>query len=181
MSCFEVEENDFDLALIKYNNYYLKELTYYGSSKTEQMMMLLGLGQELNIIEKNIIENHYNYYVEMIMNDITDPSIYYVQKILFIFTNIISKMFVLFITNEINTEECHYKSRYLIGCIENYINKIIEPIESNLEHIIKSNNIFKLDYSFLYLKRFIEMNKKKFTSRNVFEKINKVLKLFEKK
>jgi hypothetical protein len=90
-------------------------------------------------------------------------------------------MFVLFISNEINTEEYHYKSRYLIGCLENYIYKIIEPIESNLEHIIKSNNIFKLDYSFIYLKKFIEMNKNKFTSKDKFEKINKVVKLFEKK
>ncbi len=44
-------------------------------------------------------------------------------------------------TNKINTEEKHYKSRYLIGCIENYLKKIIKPIETDLEHIVKSNNI----------------------------------------
>ena len=184
MTYFEVNDNDndndIDLILIKYSNYYLKELSYYGSSTIEQMIMLIGLGQELNKIEKNIICNYYNHYVGIVMNDITDPNIYYMHKIIFTCTNIIIRMIVLFITNEVKTEEYYYKSRYLIGCVENYINKIIDPIESKLEDFIKLNMIFKLDYPLIYLKKYIDMNKKNFTSKDKFEKINKIVKLFEK-
>lgn len=180
MNCFEVVDNDLDIALIKFTDYYLKELTYYGSSKTKQMMMLITMGQELCTIEKNIIDNYYNYYVSTIINDITDPNIYYIQKILFTFTNMIVKMIVLFVSNETNTEEYHYKSRYLIGCVENYINKIIEPIETKLKHIIGSNKIFKLNYPLVYIKNYIETNKTLFTSRDKFVKLNEVVRLFEK-
>jgi hypothetical protein len=138
------------------------------------------LGQELNIIEKNIIDNYYNYYVSIIINDITDPNIYYIQKILFTFTNMIIKMIVLFVSNETNTEEYHYKSRYLIGCVENYVNKIIEPIENKLEYIIRKNIIFKLNYPLVYIKNYIETNKTLFTSRDKFEKLNEIVALFDK-
>lgn len=179
MSCFESIDIDFDFELIKYANYYLDELTYYGTSKTEQMMILISVGQELTAIEKNIINNYYNHYVEIIMKDINNPNIYYLQKILFTFTNIILHMVVLFVTNKTNTEEYKYKSMYLIGCIENYINKIIEPIETKLKYVIKSNTIFKLDYPLIYLKKYIETYKSKFTSKDKFEKIKKVAELFE--
>lgn len=178
MNCFEVVDDDLDIVLIKYTDYYLKEFTYYGSSKTEQMMMLITMGQKLNIIEKNIINNYYNYYVSIIINDITDPTIYYIQKILFTLTNMIIKMIVLFASNEINTEEYHYKSIYLIGCVENYVNKIIEPIETKLKHIISSNTIFKLNYPLVYIKNYIETNKTLFTSREKIEKLNKIIILF---
>jgi len=180
MNCFEIDDDDLDIILIKFTNYYLKELTYYGSSKTEQMIMLITMGQELSTIEKNIINNYYNYYVEIIMKDITNSNIYYVQKILFAFTNMIIQMIVLFVSNETNTEEYHYKSRYLIGCVENYINKIIEPIENKLIHIIRTNKIFELNYPLVYIKNFIKINKTVFTSRDKFEKLNKVVRLFEK-
>lgn len=180
MNCFEVADNDLDIILIKFTDYYLKELTYYGSSKTDQMMMLITMGEELGIIEKNIIDNYYNYYVGTIINDITDPNIYYVRKILFTFTNMIIKMIVLFVSNETNTEEYHYKSRYLIGCVENYVNKIIEPIENKSEHIIGSNKIFKFNYPLMYIKNYIETNKTLFTSRDKFEKLKKIVVLFEK-
>ena len=179
MSCFESTNDDFDLELIKFSNYYLNELTHYGTSKTEYMMTLISIGQELNIIEKNIIENYYNYYVENVMKDIKDPNIYYMQKILFTFTNIILQMIELFMSNEANTEEYHYKSMYLIGCVENYINKIIEPIETKFKYIIKSNTIFKLNYPLTYFKKYIEIYKSKFTSKDKFEKIKKVIELFE--
>ena len=55
-------------------------------------------------------------------------------------------MIVLFVSNQINTEEYYYKSRYLIGCIENYVNKIIEPIENKLEHIIEDGEILNEQY-----------------------------------
>lgn len=180
MNCFEVAYNDLDIVLIKFTNYYLKELTYYGSSKTEQMMMLITMGQELGMIEKNIIDDYYNYYVSTIINNNSDPNIYYIQKILFTFTNMIIKMIVLFVSNETNTEEYHYKSRYLIGCVENYVNKIIEPIENKLEHIISSNKIFKLNYPLMYIKNYIDTNKTLFTSRDKFEKLKKIVVLFEK-
>lgn len=179
MDYFEAANDDFDLELIKFSNYYLNELTHFGTSKNERMMMLISMGQELTVMEKNIIDNHYNYYVDMIIKDISDPNIYYVQKILYIFTNIILRMIVLFVSNETNTDEYYYKSMYLIGCIENYINKIIEPIETKLEYIIKTNKIFKLDYPTTYFKKYIETNKSIFTSRDKFEKLNKVIKFFE--
>lgn len=179
MSCFESTDNDFDLELIKFSNYYLNELTYYGTSKTEHMMTLITIGQKLTTMEKNIIDNYYNHYVEIIIKNIDDPNIYYMQKILFTFTNIILKMVILFMSNESNTEEYKYKSIYLIGCVENYINKIIEPIETKLKYIIKSNTIFKLDYPLTYLKKYIFTYKSKFTSRDKFEKIKKVVELFE--
>lgn len=180
MSCFEAVDNDFDLELIKFSNYYLNELTHYGSSKTKHMMTLITMGQELTAMEKNIIDNHYSHYVNMVKKNTVDPNIYYVQKILYVFTNIISRMIVLFVSNETNTEEYHYKSMYLIGCVENYISKIIEPIETKLKYVISSNKIFKLDYPLTYLKKYIEVNKTKFTSREKFKKINEIIKLFEK-
>ena len=181
MICYEVKDDiDLDIMLIKYTNYYLKELTYYGSSKTEQMIMLIDLGQKLNIIEKNIINDYYNYYVRTIINDDTNPNIYCVQKILFAFTNTIIKLIILFVSNKTNTKEYHYKSIYLIRCIENYVNQIIKPIGTKLEYIIKSNKIFTLDYSLIYLKKYIETNKTKFASRDGFEKLNKAIELFEK-
>lgn len=180
MSCFEVEYNDFDILMMRYNNYSMKELTYYGSSKTDNMIPLLELSTELGAIEKNIINNYYNHYVESIMNNINNPNIYYVQKILFLFMNNICKMTVLFMSNKISTREYHFKLRHLIICIENCLKLIIEPIESNLEYILKSNNVFKLECSLLDFKKFIEKNKNKFSSKDKFEKINKVIELFEK-
>lgn len=179
MICFESTDNDFDLELIKFSNYYLNELTLYGTSKTEHMMTLISIGQELNTIEKNIIDNHYNHYVEIVMKNIADPNIYYLQKILFTFTNIILQMVGLFVSNEANTEEYKYKSIYLIGCVENYINKIIEPIEIKLKYVIKSNTIFKLYNPLIHLKKYILTYKSKFTSEDKFKKIKKVVELFE--
>lgn len=180
MSCFEAVDNDFDLELIKFTNYYLNELTYYGTSKPEHMIMLISMGQELTTMEKNIIDNYYNYYVGLVMEDIANSNIYCVQKILFTFTNIISRMIELFISNKINTEAYYYKSMYLIGCVENYINKIIEPIETKLEHIVETNKIFKLYYPTTHLKKYINENKTKFTSKEKIKKINKIIELLEK-
>ena len=142
MSCFEVEDNDLDLLLIKYDEYYLSELTFYGSSKTEQMLMLIGLRQELNLIEKNIINNYYNLYVVFVKKDINDPHIYYLLKIFFKLTNLIIKMTMLWVSNKLETEEFEYKSRYLVGVIENYIEKILLPIEPILNPILNLNSNF---------------------------------------
>lgn len=180
MSYFEANDNDndFDFMLIKYGNYYLNELTHYGSLKTEQMMKLVSMSQELTTMEKNIIDNYYNYYVMSFMKDTTSPNVYCVQKILYSFTNIIFHMIELFMSNETNTDEYKFKSVYLIGCIENYINKIIVPIEIKLEHIVKTNNSFELDYPITSFKKFIGANKTKFTSKKTLEKIMVVIDLF---
>ena len=88
MSYFDTENNDIDLILIKYTDNYLKELTYYGTSKIEQMTMLINFGQELNQMEKTIFEKYYNYYVKLVLDDISDPNIYYVHKIFYSTTTI---------------------------------------------------------------------------------------------
>lgn len=179
MSCFELENNNFDLELIKFANSYIKELTYYGTSNTNQMMTLIEIGQEINTMEKNIVEIYYNYYVSDVLNDILNPNIYYLHKILYSFTNLIFKMVGLYMDNISNTEEYLYKSRYIIGCVENYINKIIKPIETKLEEILMANKVFKLEYSTTNLKKFIDLNKTKFTSKNKYDKIYKLITLFE--
>lgn len=181
MSYFEVGEEDLDLILNKYVEYYLKELTFYGSSKTEQMLMLIRLGQELNLMEKKIIDNYYNMYIEYVKKDINDPQIYYLLKIFYTLLNLIIKMTMLMVSNKSDTVEYEYKSRYLVGAIENFIKKILLPIDlkldSKLDLILNSNKIFKLDNSKSYLKKFIELNKKKFTSGEQILKLNKLLDL----
>jgi len=177
MSYFEVGEEDLDIILNKYVEYYLRELTFYGSSKTELMLMLIGLGQELNLMEKNIIDNYYDMYIEFIKIDKDDQHIYYLLKIFFTLTNLIIKMTRLWVSNKLDTEEFEYKSRYLVGAIENFIEKILFPVYSNLDSILNSNKFFKLENPISYLKKFIELNKNKFTSREKILKLNKLLDL----
>lgn len=175
MSYFEVDDNDLDLVLNKYVEYYLRELTFYGSSKTEQMLMLIELGQELNIIEKNIFNNFYDKYIELVKKDTNDPNIYYLLKIFFTLINLIIKMTMLWVSNKLDTEEFEYKSRYLVGVIENFVEKILLPIDLDLNLILNSNSIFKLENSISYLKKFIELNKNKFTTKEKILKLNKLI------
>ena len=179
MSYFDTENNDIDLILIKYTDNYLKELTYYGTSKIEQMTMLINFGQELNQMEKTIFEKYYNYYVKLVLDDISDPNIYYVHKIFYSTTNLIIKMIMLWSMQKSNNEELQYKSRYLIGSLENYIDKVIIPIESNLKNILILNKIFKLEYKTTYLKEFIDINKNKFMSKEKVYLLNKLLNLLD--
>jgi hypothetical protein len=179
MSYFEVGEVDLDLMLNKYVEYYLKELTFYGSSKTKQIIMLIGLGQELNLIEKNIIDNYYNIYVKFVKIDINDQHIYYLLKIFFTLTNLIIKMTMLFESKKSDTIEFEYKSRYLVGVIESFVEKILLPVYSNLDTILNSNKFFKLENPISDLKKFIELNKNKFTSREKIFKLNKLLDLLD--
>lgn len=179
MSYFEVGEDDLDLILDKYVKYYLKELTFYGTSKTEKMLMLIHIGQELNLVEKNIINNYYNKYIDHVKKDVNNPNIYYLQKIFFRLINLIIQMTMLWVSNKLETEEFEYKSIYLVGAIENFVEKIMFPIDSNLNKIFNSNKIFKLENSTSYLKKFIELNKNKFTSREKILKLNKLFNLLD--
>jgi hypothetical protein len=178
-SNFETDNNDLDYILIKYTEYCLLELNKYGSSKTGEMLLILSLGQQLNKIEKNIFDNYYNNYVELVLNDITDTNIYYLQKILFTITNLIIKMIIFYIFSIKKTEETKYKLRYIIGSLENYIEKVIIPIETELKNILYNNTIFKLDYSIKYLREFIEKNKNKFSSIEKINKLNNLLNFFD--
>jgi hypothetical protein len=191
MSTFELSDtdlelNDLELILVKYKDLYLKELTYYGTSKTDKMFMLINLGQKLSSIEKNIIENFYNNYVKIVLNDFKNPNIYYLQKILFVSINIIINMVMLWILNESSgagseseSDEFEYKSRYLVGSIENFVEKIIIPIETILKTIFSLNKTFKLEYPISYLKKFIIINKNKFTSKEKINKLESFIKLIE--
>jgi hypothetical protein len=180
MNNFKINYNeDIDMILIKYTEYYLKELNYYGTSKTEQMLLLISLGQDLNKLEKNIFDNYYNYYVKLVLDNNSDSNIYYLHKIFFVSTNLIIKMIMFWILEQKDTEEFNYKTRYLIGSLENYIEKVIIPIESKLKNILDSNKIFKLEYSTKYLKKFVEINKNKFTSKEKIYKLNNLLNVLD--
>lgn len=179
MSCFEITEDDLDLILIKYVEYHLNELTFYGSSKTEQMLMLIKLDQELNLMEKNIIDNNYMKYVEFVKIDINNPNIYYLQKIFFTSMNLIIRMIMLLKSNKLEIIEFEYKSMYLIEVIENFVKKIISPIDSYLTCILNLNKIFKLENSIRYLKNFVKLNKNKFTSNDSIFKLNKLFNEFD--
>jgi len=162
------------MGVIKYVENYLKELNYYGSSKTEQMLLLIGLGSEISIIEKNIFDN-YNYYVKLVLGDETDSNIYYLHKIFFVSTNLIIKMIMFWLSDDKDTEESNYKLRYLIGSLENYVDKVLIPIESKIKNILSLNKIFKLENSTKYMKQFLEMNKNKFTSKEKINKLNNLI------
>lgn len=175
MSNFEIDNDyDIDMTLIKYTENYLKELNYFGTSKTEQMLLLISLGSEISQIEKYIFDS-YDNYVKLVLNDENDSNIYYLHKIFFASTNLIIKMIKFWILEQKNTKEFNYKLIYLIGSLENYIDNVIEPIESKLQNIVCSNNFFKLDNSTKYLKQFINMNKNNFSSKNKIQLLNKLI------
>ena len=57
MSSYEVDcENDLYMMIIKYEELYLKELTYYGTSDSNQMFLLISIGQLISKLESSIIE-----------------------------------------------------------------------------------------------------------------------------
>lgn len=172
-------DEDIDMILIKYTEYYLRELNYYGSSKTEQMILLISIGQELNQLEKNIFENNYNYHVKLVLDNCLNPNIYYLHKIFFVVTNLIIKMIMFWVLEQKDTEESIYKSRYLVGSLENYIDKVIIPIDPNFKKILDLNKIFKLEYPTKYLKEFVKINKNKFTSKEKIYKLNNLIILLD--
>lgn len=175
MSCYEIDSNDFDMILIEYSNLYLKELTYYGTSNNEHMLLLINLGSKLNILEKTLIDKHYNKYVSEYKKD--EISKYYMKKIIFSVANVINKMVRLWILNHIDNEEHEFKSRYLVGCLENFVNKIISPIEEEYKKIFNQGEIFFTNYSFDHLIKFISLNKNKFTSKIKIDKLNEFIKI----
>ena len=170
--------NDYDLILIKFSNLYLKELTYYGTSKNEHMLQLLNLGSKLNILEKTIFDEYYNKFVSDY--ETNEISKYYLIKTIFDVTNIINRMVRLMVLNKVDASESEYKSRYMIGCLENFVNKIIQPIDINhseLENILKKNTIFTINHKLDYLSEFIQFNQNKFTSKKKIDKLNKFIKI----
>lgn len=175
----KIELDDIELSLIMYKDLYLKEFTYYGSSKFDKMLILLNLVQELTILENNIINNFYNYYVQIILSDISNPNSYYLLSIIYGIFNIILQMVILISENKSNNEYDDYKLRYLIASIENFITKIIEPIESKLKSILELNKNFQLENSISYLKNFIEKHKIKFINKNKIKKLELFIELIE--
>lgn len=178
MSSFDVDnENDLSIMIIKYEELYLKELSYYGTSETTQMFLLISIGQLISKLENNIVEKFYNKYIIEIKKNINNPEIYYLQKILFGSFNIVLKMITLWIECKINCEEFEFKNRYLIGMLENFIDKFITPIYSSLNLIIENNKTFKTECQIYYLKKFIAQNKNKFTSKEKIIQLEKLIKL----
>ena len=157
MSSFEVDNNDMTMLISKYSDLYLKELTYYGTSENDQMFLLINIGQEISRLETILIEEHYNKFVNNFLSNTSERNInlYNIQKILFNSFEIILTMVMLWITNIKDSEEFEYKSRYLVGSIENFVEKILNPIISKLNLIILTNTTFKIETDFYHLKKLL--------------------------
>lgn len=154
-----------------YSKLCLKELTYYGSNNPAYIFELISLGQSISKIEKEIIEK---YFIPMITNicensennSEIDSEIYYLEKIVFGFIEIIIKMSSLMINSYNNTsfEQIIIKNKFIIGFIENFIKKIIEPLIINDNLIIlQCDN--KIDLT--NLNEFIIKNKNNFTKDKI--------------
>lgn len=180
MGSFEVDyENDLCMIIIKYEELYLKELSYYGTSDTHQMFLLISIGHTISKLENNILENYYNPYLNAIKKNIKNPEIYYLQQILFCCLNIVIKMISLWIESEMNSEEFEFKNNYLIGMLENFVDKFICPILPNLSNIVLDNNMFKIECSIDNLKKFVDQNKNKFMSKDKILHLNKLIQLIQ--
>ena len=179
MSSFEIDNNDMSLLMVKYKNLYLKELTYYGTSETDQMFILIVIGQEISILENILVNQFYNKFVKQFLSNTIehDINLYNTQKILFCSFDILMNMVMLCVLNSIESEEFELKSRYLVGSIENFVEKILNPIMSKLNLIMLTNKIFKVDTDIQYLKKFILLNKHKFTSKEKLKKLDLFIKL----
>ena len=178
MISYEVDyDNDLLMMIIKYEELYLKELTYYGTYDTNQMFLLINIGQSISKLENNILEKYYNLYVNEIRKNIHNPEIYYLHKILYSSFDLVLKMISLWIENKVECDEFEFKNRYLIGMLENYVEKFICPIIPNLQLIISNNNIFKIEHSLNNLKKFINLNKNKFMSKEKINQLEKFIRI----
>ena len=188
MISVEADDNNELCLILILEKYYLlciKELTYYGTSDTNQMFFLISIGQELSRLENKITQEYWNYYIDNMTTEpteltkLTEPNIYYLRKILFEIFNTLLLMITLWIENKKESEEFEYKSRYLVGYIENFIDKFINPILPKLKLLVCSNKIFKTEYSLANLKKFIILNKNKFTNSNRLVQLDKFIKTLE--
>lgn len=178
MSSYEVDsENDLFIMVVKYEELYLKELTYYGTSDSNQMFLLISIGQLISKLENKIVEDFYNPCVKQTRININSPEIYYLHKILYSSFDIVLKMISLWIENKVDCEEFEFKNRYLIGMLENYIEKFICPIIPNLQLIISNNKIFKIENSLGNIKKFINVNKNKFMSKEKINQLEKFIRM----
>jgi hypothetical protein len=177
MSTFEVDENDLSMMIIKYEQLYLKELTYYGTSDTNQMFLLISIGQLISKLENNIIEKYYNPFIVEIKKNYHIPEIYYLQKVLFSSFDIVVKMVSLIVENKIDCDEFEFKNRYMIGMVENFVEKFINPISAEINYIVTNNKIFRIENSINNLKKFINQNKNKFTSKEKIVQLEKFMRI----
>jgi len=123
MSLFEVDNDDLSLLMMKYRDLYLKELTYYGTSESDQMFILIAIGQEISRLENILVEQYYNKFVKQFFSSGTNPNmdLYNIQQILFFTFNVLMNMVMLWVLNSKESEEFEFKSRYLVGSIENFV------------------------------------------------------------
>jgi hypothetical protein len=178
MNTYEIDNpSDLSIMITKYEELYLKELSYYGTSDTNKMFLLISTGQTISKLENDILEKYYVPCVFEIKKNYDIPEIYYLQKIIFCSFNIIVKMVSLLVENKLDCEEFEFKRRYLIGMIENFVEKIIEPVLLNINFIITSNKVFKIENSIGNLKKFINQNKNKFTSKDKMAMLEKFMRI----
>jgi hypothetical protein len=86
-------------------------------------------------------------------------------------------MISLLITNNNDSEEFEFKNRYLVGSLENFVEKFLNPILSNLNFIVSTNKVFRIQYHLGNLKKFIYLNKHKFTSKEKINSLEKFIRL----
>lgn len=178
MSSYKIDiENDLCMMMIKYEELYLKELSYYGTSDTNQMFLLISIGQMISKLENNILEKFYNPSIQEINNNITNPEIYLIHKILFSSFNIVNRLISLLMENKIECEEFEFKNRYLIGMLENFVEKFLEPIGLKLNLVVSNNKIFKIEYPIDNLKKFINQNNNKFSSKEKIIKLHRFIRI----
>lgn len=180
MSVIENEKN-LSHMIINYEELYLKELTYYGTSNPNQMCLLVSIGFVLSKLEKDLQEQYYNPLIIEIQKNKDIPEIFYLQKILYCSFEIIVKMVSLVIENKINYPEFELKSRYLIGMLENFVDKMIIPVSSLLYYITSTNKVFKINSPIQNLYKFININKNKFTSTEKIDLLKKFTKVINNK
>lgn len=185
MITFDVDwQNDLDMFMIRYEELYMKELSYYGSTfetNTQQIGILIQVGTELSRLEKILINNYYNVFLNSIKehNLTPDMNLYYLQKIIYYSTDIILRMLELLFENKnkLSREYLEYKNRYMIGLVENFVEKFLNPLENIDSFIIKTNNIFQTSYSINNLKKFVGLNKHKFMNKTNITKLETFAKL----
>lgn len=190
MSIFEVDtENDLYMKISKYEELYLKELSYYGTSDKNSILILMTIGQQITKLEIDMLNNYYNPCVDLITSknpNILDflqinsvPEIYFLQKILFDNLNIILKMCSLVVNNKLQSIDLELKNKYMIGMMENFVEKFVEPILSNINLLVF---VFQPQISYCLindLKKFILDNKNKFTSNDKLTKLEKFIQVVE--
>lgn len=180
--------NQLEDLIGNYSKLYLKQLTYYGSDNHEYVSELIPLGQSVLKLEKIIIEEYYNPMINNNINNNNNCDFncenYYLEKIILGFFEIIIKMCSMMMNNYMNISQIQIiiKNKFIIGFIENFIKKIINPIIINensiLQPIQSIHPILPNNTDLSNLNDFITKNKNNFKQNEIilFDKFIQLIK-----